>query len=67
VCCRSFLPLLFWLIDREKINQKMKYALYEAISISPVSRVVIIGVDVEQSDYPYSVLGYHLIEDENAF
>jgi hypothetical protein len=45
----------------------MKYALYEAISISPVSRVVIIGVDVEQSDYPYSVLGYHLIEDENAF
>ena len=54
-------------IDREKRNQTMENAMDEAMSISPVSRVVVIGVDVEQNDYPYSVVGYHLSEDENAF
>ena len=54
-------------IDREKRNQTMENAVDEAMSISPVSRVVVIGVDVEQNDYPYSVVGYHLSEDENAF
>ncbi|MEG4224544.1 hypothetical protein QUA35_01185 [Microcoleus sp. N9_B2] len=54
-------------IDREKRNRTMENALDEAMSISPVSRVVVIGVDVEQNDYPYSVVGRHLSEDENNF
>lgn len=54
-------------IDREKRNQTMENAMDEAMSISPVSRVVVIGVDVEQNDYPYSVVACHLSEDENAF
>jgi hypothetical protein len=54
-------------IDIEKRNRTMKNAVDEIMSISPVSRVVIIGVDVEQNDYPYSVVACHLSEDENAF
>ena len=54
-------------IDREKRNQTMENAVGEAMSLSPVSRVVVIGVDVEQNDYPYSVVACHLSEDENAF
>ncbi|WP_293336005.1 hypothetical protein [Microcoleus sp. CAWBG58] len=54
-------------IDREKRNRTMKNAVDEIMSISPVSRVVVIGVDVEQNDYPYSVVACHLSEDENAF
>jgi len=54
-------------IDEEKINQIMRNTLDEAMSISPVSRVVVFGVDVEQNDYPYSVVACHLSEDENAF
>jgi hypothetical protein len=47
-------------IDEEKRNRTMKNAVGEAMSISPVSRVVVIGVDVEQNDYPYSVVACHL-------
>ena len=54
-------------MDREKRNQTMKNVVDKAMSISPVSRVVVIGVDVEQNDYPYSVVACHLSEDENAF
>jgi hypothetical protein len=45
----------------------MENAVDEAMSISHVSRVVVIGVDVEQNDYPYSVAAWDLSEDENAF
>ncbi|AFZ10288.1 NERD domain protein [Oscillatoria nigro-viridis PCC 7112] len=54
-------------IDEEKRNRTMENAVDEARSISHVSRVVVIGVDVEQNDYPYSVAAWHLNEDENAF
>jgi len=54
-------------IDREKRNRTMENAVGEAMSLYPVSRVVVIGVDVEQNDYPYSVVACHLSEDENAF
>ncbi|MEG4855276.1 hypothetical protein QUB10_30885 [Microcoleus sp. B5-D4] len=54
-------------IDREKRNRTMENAVGEAMSLYPVSRVVVIGVDVEQNDYPYSVVGCHLSEDENGF
>ena len=54
-------------IDREKRNRTMENALDEAMRISPISRVVVIGVDVEQNDYPYSVIARHLSEDENDF
>lgn len=54
-------------IDREKRNRTMENAVDEAMSISHVSRVVVIGVDVEQNDYPYSVAAWDLSEDENAF
>jgi hypothetical protein len=47
-------------IDREKRNRRMKNAVDEARSISHVSRVVVIGVDVEQNDYPYSIAAWYL-------
>lgn len=51
-------------IDREKRNRIMKNTVREAMSISDVNRVVVIGVDVELNDYPYSIAACHINEDK---
>lgn len=52
-------------IDRETRNKVIKNVVGEAMNISKVSRVVVIGVDVERNDYPYSVATYCLSEDDD--
>jgi len=52
-------------INRETRNRVIKNAVGEAMSISKVSRVVVIGVDVERNDYPYSVAACYISEDDD--
>lgn len=43
----------------------MKNAVGEAMSISKVSRVIVIRVAVERNDYPYSVAVCYFSEDND--
>jgi len=52
-------------IKREKRNKIMANAVGEVMSISKFSSVIVIGVDVERDDYPYSVAACHITEDED--
>jgi hypothetical protein len=45
-------------INRQQRNQMMKIVAYEAMKRGATDSAVVIGIDVDQHDYPYSILAY---------
>ncbi|PZU97082.1 MAG: hypothetical protein DCE90_08065 [Pseudanabaena sp.] len=52
-------------LDKETRNRLMQNAVGRAMSVSKVNRVVVIGIDIERKDYPYSVAASYFSEEDN--
>ena len=52
----AIVGLAYQRIPRELRNQWMKNSAIDAIKTAPTDRALVIGIDVEQCDYPYSVI-----------
>lgn len=58
--------LMYKKIDKERRNHMMRVAVNRALEDSNAQQGVILGIDIEQQDYPYSVLGLFERNQEQA-